>query len=210
MSSEFIEISCVILANSHNPTIINHDWLIKHDFIPSDLVLEVEPIITPPYTRLQYQNGFLITLEQNKLVVSLFKNIEAECKILPAFIKKYMELLSHIPYIALGNNFKYITDDTDPFKWIESKLRLDQIPKTSGRLTASNFSLTYDLDNNRKKNINFLPLEQNLDNKKVTFLQTNANYHTDLSPETVTNETSLIVTNFDKDLEDFRKLVGML
>lgn len=120
MKGILIEVSCVVVANAHNPSILNPDWLMINSILPKELDWEPsEPsIITPPLARVAYQNGITIVLESGKLIVTL-GNIRSDhgglgpAEIIEAITSQYIEVLSHIPYSAVGNNFKIMLECED-------------------------------------------------------------------------------------------------
>ena len=113
------EVASVIVANAHNPSILNHEWLLGNLVLPEIRGVGWEwdqpPITTPPFSLLRYQNGTNIELTSNHLVVAVRVGsdvCEAE-NIAMSISKNYVETLKHIPYIAVGNNFKAMFECPD-------------------------------------------------------------------------------------------------
>jgi len=112
-----IEVSCVVLANAHNPSILNPDWLEANGLLPKELTWElIGPIIvTPALARVVYQNGVSILLETGKLIITLGNVQDYEggipaTDLVSGIASRYIAVLTHIPYGAVGNNFKIMQE----------------------------------------------------------------------------------------------------
>jgi len=93
----------VILAKSHNPTIVSKEWVIKKE------VLE-EPIInfihTPPFSMVENKD-LRIHVDSDKMQI-IVKRVEPDIiDKLPRIIKNYVNSLPETPYTAIGFNFSY-------------------------------------------------------------------------------------------------------
>lgn len=93
----------VILARSHNPTIVSKEWVIKKE------VLE-EPIInfihTPPFSMVE-NNDLRIHVDSGRMQI-IVKRVEPDIiDKLPIVIKNYVNSLPETPYTAIGFNFSY-------------------------------------------------------------------------------------------------------
>ncbi len=65
---EFTELSIVIVAENHNPTILNPDFLKFNGIVPKEWVVSKPPLCAYPVSQVEYQNGMRITAELNKLI----------------------------------------------------------------------------------------------------------------------------------------------
>lgn len=63
-------LSVVVAARSHNPTILNPDFLKYNKIVPMDWELESNPICADPVAQVKFTNGISITAEMNKVVFS--------------------------------------------------------------------------------------------------------------------------------------------
>lgn len=114
-----VEAASVIVANAHNPSILNHEWLRANEILPTMRGVEWEldrpPIATPPLSLLRYQNGTHIDLTSSHLVVrvSLKDDIREAEGIAMSITTNYANTLKHIPYSSVGNNFRAMFDCPD-------------------------------------------------------------------------------------------------
>src|SRR3989338_2693512 len=97
--------SIVILAQAHNPSILNPDFL-KNQGIISNLLTPNKIICTPPVAQVSYVEGISITAEFDKLQFTDVspKRIPLESPV-PEISEKYIKTLPHVKYTAIGLNF---------------------------------------------------------------------------------------------------------
>lgn len=115
--------SCVVVADQHNPSILNPDWLVKTEIIDPGWKLADPSITTPLLARCFYVNKVELVLEPNKFTVrSLPADNNGLSGELPRIVRKYVESLPHIPYKQLGNNFRFSIDVQDVLSKLKNKL----------------------------------------------------------------------------------------
>jgi len=97
--------SIVVLAQAHNPSILNPDFLqnqkiVDPSFTPSNV------ICTPPVAQVSYKEGITIMAEFEKLqfIDADSKRIPFESSI-PDITLNYIKALPHVRYTAVGINF---------------------------------------------------------------------------------------------------------
>jgi len=126
MTNHFLEFSIVVVANDHNPTIINPDFLrINHiaeeGWKPTD-----SPVSTPAFSRVMYDNGLTITVDPNRLnIVDASRNPSVLDSPAIKVAEKYAEELPHIRYSAIGFNFRVFYEAENPDEIIKSKFLND-------------------------------------------------------------------------------------
>lgn len=99
------ELAIVIVAENHNPTILNPDFLKYNGIVPEEWVVSKPPLCAHPVSQVEYHNAMKITAELNKLIffTPRFANNESETKI-SDIAKKYVDTLRHVNYKAVGIN----------------------------------------------------------------------------------------------------------
>lgn len=118
------EAASIIVANAHNPSILNHEWLKANGILPTKQGVEWEldqpPIATPPMSLLRYQNGTHIDLTSSHLVVrvSMQDDVREAESIAMSITANYVKTLKHIPYSGVGNNFSAMFECPDADKKI--------------------------------------------------------------------------------------------
>ena len=107
--------ACVVIANAHNPSILNHDWLIRNELIPEGGWAFAEPPITTlPLSRICYQNNVELHLDSDRLTVRV-SQLQTPTAADPYVTIRdiavsYVNTLPHIPYVAVGNNFEALIE----------------------------------------------------------------------------------------------------
>ena len=129
MSPVLVEVSSVVVANAHNPSILNHDWLVANNVLPEFHGWEFAepPFTTAPLSSLRYQNDVRILLDPAKLVIAAqtlgrrFEDDTPQERVVAGLAASYVTILEHIPYVAIGSNFKaYIECANAPRKLVET------------------------------------------------------------------------------------------
>ena len=111
-------VSVVVTAESHNPSILNPDFLVSQGIVPETWKV-AEAITIPPVSVVSYRNGIRWTVEQPKLTVvekcgPLFQNDYRVYGLVAA----YLEKLPHVPYRSLGLNCVVSIKQDDPERWL--------------------------------------------------------------------------------------------
>ena len=123
MPLEIVDVSVVILAQHHNPTILHHAFLTSQRIVPADWEpISDECITTPPLSAVKYANGLTITVEPNKLQAldsqppSDFRDSEA-----PKIALNYSRALPHVQYTAAGINVTAFLEMDNPHSFTETR-----------------------------------------------------------------------------------------
>jgi len=115
--------SCVVVADQHNPSILNPDWLVKTKIIHPEWKLADPSITTPLFARSSYINNVQLILEPDKLTVDSTTMDDHDLSgELPRIVRKYVDSLPHIPYKQIGNNFRFSIGMQDVLSKLKNKL----------------------------------------------------------------------------------------
>lgn len=105
MKINLTNFSIVVLAQAHNPTILNPDFLknnkiVDASFTPKDVYC------TPPVSQVSFYEGVSIIAEFERLqfIDYVSERIPHDSSI-PEIAKKYISTLPHVRYSAVGINF---------------------------------------------------------------------------------------------------------
>lgn len=187
MNPEVLQLSIVVIASDHNPTILNPDFLALQGIVPNDWEWELAypPITTPPFSTVQYDSGVSISVEANKLQV-VEHNVTnlSETKAV-AIVQRYVEVVPHVLYTAVGTNFRSTlnVEDADTYlktrflkngPWIKGNNIIESVglrlvyPVDCGRLVLSLDRGTVEKTNDGQLN-------------KEPVIIANANFHRDVN-----------------------------
>lgn len=128
-------LSVVILAERHNPSILNPDFLNINGIIPKEPKEEwrtVETVTTPGLSISRYRNGTQLVADPERLAVSQDLDeqfTEHNGSNIYGIATRYVDLLPHIPYRKLGLNCLVSIIREDPLGWITKRfLKADYSP----------------------------------------------------------------------------------
>lgn len=115
MPPQLLQFSLVVPGKSHNPTILNPDFLRQCGIVPEEWGWEVaETFTTPALSLIRYSNRVSITVQEDRLQVSDLSPPDPTMSKIPALATSYVEALPHVHYSAVGTNFQAVLEVEDP------------------------------------------------------------------------------------------------
>ncbi len=114
-------VSVVVTAEFHNPSILNHGFLVSEGIVPQSWEI-AGAISTPPFSVVEYRNGIRWSVEQQKMQVAetCGPDFQKEYRI-HGLAKTYLKILRHVPYRHLGLNCVVSVKRDDPGKWVTQR-----------------------------------------------------------------------------------------
>ena len=168
--------SCVVVANRHNPSILNPDWLSRMKIVDAEWETAEPIIVTPAFARCAYSNDVEIALDPGKLTVNLSRDKRELSSELPKIAGRYVRTLKHVPYKHQGNNFRFSADMPNvvsalkngmirPGSWsLENMSRIRTVFRYSCEDSKINLSVESDVakpEGNNGRNVDVLILDFN-------------------------------------------------
>lgn len=200
--------SIVVLAQAHNPSILNPDFL-KNQKIVDPLYTPANVICTPPVAQVSYQEGITIMAEFEKLqfIDADTKRIPFESPI-PGIALNYIKALPHVRYTAVGLNFvgHYLCKDkATAVALIPSKFLKEGKWSSFGDTAPSvGLKFTY-LIGNVRCTINLDTTEAGRPNEApVPVIMVSSNYHVDSAN---IEEIETIITKWKNQYKHFSDVV---
>lgn len=149
MKQNLLQFSAVVVGETHNPTILNPDFLITEGIVPKSWDWSVDDTMTtPPFAMVRYGSGVTVTVEQGKLQVvdTNFDDGPGKSKV-SEIASAYVRTLRHVRYKAVGNNFRSVFELDSPHTFLKEQFLKDG-PWNSPdkRLESVGFRLLYPLD----------------------------------------------------------------
>lgn len=209
MAIKLIQCSLVVIANDHNPTIINPNFLAQQEIIKSDWGWSVtgEPITTPPFAMVTYSNGVTITVETNKLQVTDDSGTSPVQSKIEEIVKKYVKVLQHIPYKAVGINFRSTVNFENPGAFLKQHfLRKGNWDTDHHPLQSMGLKLVYSLSDGRI----VLTFEhaRKFGNPPQDLILVNSNFHRDcVGPNHVYGQVLEALVNVRNDWNRNKQIV---
>lgn len=110
LSVKLNNLAIVVASDSNNPRLLNHDFLVRNKIVSKDWIVK-DVLVTAPISRVLYDNGVQIILEENKLnVASGNPDIISWEKDLPGIATSFLAALPQVSYRAVGLNFSFLSD----------------------------------------------------------------------------------------------------
>lgn len=124
MDLKLNQFSVVVAGKNHNPSILNPDFLTINKIVPEEWGWEPAgpPITTPPLSTVKYANGVSLTVELGKFqVVDAGPDSVPEKSKIAQIACKYVAVLPHVRYKAVGTNFQCTVDTVNPQDYMKSR-----------------------------------------------------------------------------------------
>lgn len=152
MKPQLIHLSTVVVGKTHNPSILNPDFLALRNIVSPDWGFVVaETINIPPLAIVRYTNGINITVEQNKLQVTDVGAADHPTKSKATEIAAaYVATLPHVHYTAVGLNFNSFIEHEAAESFLKDRfLKSGSWDTQAHPVTAAGFRLVYPLEGGR-------------------------------------------------------------
>lgn len=116
-------VSVVIVAKFHNPSILNKDFLVAEEIVPSDWDV-ADAITTPAVSVVNYKNKIKWTVDQQRLQVAKEYDLPFQ-KCTDTDIQDraalYVEKLPRVSYVSLGINCHVSIIRENPRQWLKER-----------------------------------------------------------------------------------------
>ena len=216
MTTKLAHFSVVVAGASHNPTLLNPDFLRIHEIVPAEWGWELSPnpITTPPLSQVRYTNGLAITLEHDKLQV-MDPNVgeDPTNSKAPRIAGEFVATLPHVRYTAVGHNFLTLVELQNPASELKNRFvkngPWDADPHT---LSGVGLRLVYALPNGNGRVV--LSLDEgtaDLNNDggggESQVLVINGNFHRDCTEYPAEKQVAERLSHVSDDWEMFQQLL---
>ncbi len=153
MSLELLDASVVVLASSHNPTILHPVFLAGQGVVPKEWEVSQSPIVTPLVSQVTYNDRIELTCQPDKLVIlDRRPPVPPTPSAIALVARLYVEQLPHVTYTALGLNFTLFRAETEPERFLIEHFLQPGPWNTAGAdasLTGAAVSFVYELATGR-------------------------------------------------------------
>lgn len=176
--------SIVVLAQAHNPSILNPDFLKNNGIVSTDLKTK-NAICTPPVAQVVYEEGISIVADFARLqfIDTILERIPENSPI-PGITVRYIQTLPHVRYTSCGINFAghFLFSDIESARSFISEKFIKPGPwLPQNEATDIGVTFTYSIENT-KKTVSLKPGEiQKSDGTVFSGILVNANYHLDIT-----------------------------
>lgn len=203
--------SIVVIASEHNPSILHPSFLHAQHIVPQEWEPLDKPICTPPFSVVKFKNGVIFLVDSGSLQVSQSpgNNDRSEFDI-PQCVKKYVEVLPHVPYTALGINFDALVDQNEPEEFLIKKfLRPGKWNDGNQQLKALSLKLVY-MREDWRLTVSLEPSSGRKAKQSNKEISVSGNYHLDLRGIDPLQETIDAIKGFYDKRNHFKEIIGSI
>jgi len=210
MKLEIFDISVVVMAQDHNPTILHPSFLEFQEIVPKGWELAEPPICTPPFSIVKYKNGISFTIDNNRLqVLQAPPTKSIPDSEIPNLAIKYIEKLPHVRYTTVGINFGAILYESEPGKYLMNKfLKRGTWNEDETTMKTLGLKLVYPFENG------ILSLSCDPGNLKkgeaaqiIRGIIVKANYHIELGDGNVLSKAKETILTFPDKFQHLQKVM---
>lgn len=215
MTANLIQFSIVVAANDHNPTILNPDFLAIQNIVPNSWDWEIQgpAITTPAFATVAYSSGIIVTVEPNKLqIVDQSDLIDPADSKAVNIARKYVEILPHVRYSAVGLNFRGFSEKAQPDEFLMNHfLKSGQWGNEDNTLATLNLTLNYPLEGG-KLSISLeggaLVNRAEAGETRNPGILSSANFHRDCQGYPAGEQVTSHLDNVNQDWNRYQKLLS--
>lgn len=212
MEIKFEQFSLVIVANDHNPTILNPDFLERNQIIKDEFGWQVigQSITTPAFSTIKYNSNVVISIEPMKLHISDTSGSDLSKSRICEIISNYVDILPHVKYSALGVNFTMITMVDNITDYLISRFLKDGAwNQDANQMKNVGFKFSYELEGGSL----VFSIDKAIKREdKNPFLVTRGNFHRDLDTNKMptSEQIKIVLDNILNDWEKFQQLHAII
>lgn len=212
MEAQLIQFSTVVIGKTHNPSILNPDFLSVNGIVPDDWGWDVaETITTPPFAVVRYTSGVAVTVEFDKLEVTDIRVGDDPTRSKAAEIAtNYVHKLPHVRYTAAGINFQTLVAVESPETYLTERfVKPGPWHSPKRQVSAAGLRLVYLLGDEGRLTLSLDAGEaQRSDAKaKKKVVIANANFHRDCGDHPAHEQVARHLTNVARDWSMYGELL---
>jgi len=210
-----VEFSIVVVAENHNPSLLNRDFLWNNDIVPEEWnweVLDEKSFSTVQASRVSYDSNVSIAVHQNKVIVKdvTFGLDPLDSKV-PYIAKKFVDVLPHVNYQGVGINFHSGLQHETPVDFLKKKFLSEVSPDYNNQeMIQAGFKFTYELDDgqvNFEIDPGYVTSENDegeRERHKGVIVESNYHREFDVESSSIDNIKS-VIDRVEADVKDFEE-----
>ena len=210
MKLDILNVSVVVLAEQHNPTILHPYFLRKEEIVPTDWVPAEPPLCTPGFSIVKYPNGVALSVEFNKFqVVDEKAHADPTASQAPEVAIKYIKKLPHVRYTSVGVNVSGGLLRSDAEQMLINQF-LKKGPWNADQFKAKALGLRFvypveSADLHLSCDAGYISRDGR--SPQAAAVVVNGNYHTNLSAQSPLADAEKAILLFKKRVRHFKSVV---
>ena len=205
MKPKLLQFSLVVRGETHNPSILNPDFLSVQGIVPTSWKWESRQTMTTPMaSSVEYANHVSIQVTAESLqVVGEVEDGDSFSDKIPEVARRYVETLPHVRYTALGINFHSALSVGNPGESIRDRFMTDGPWRSEA--VAAGVRLEYALSDGRLR----ISVDGGKRGEEEAILVC-ANFHRDLTEHPATDQIKGHLDRVQADLESYNETLASL
>jgi|GEM_PF-1237268 len=144
---KLIRSNIVIIADTHNPSIISSEWLSKYCYVKDKAI---QFFHTPEFSLFESDN-FAITVDRSRLEINTKLFNDKAFEKIANIATNYVKTLIHIPYISLGLNYIYRYESSkNKIPIFKFSISNNSIPAKIGNYKIENGCIIYGISSDHR------------------------------------------------------------
>ena len=215
MDISHFEFSVVVVANDHNPTILNPDFLERQGIVQEGWGWKVmgPAITTPPFATVSYDSGVTVSVESHRLQVidSSAPGGPQSSKVVD-IARRYVEVLPHVRYSAVGINFRSVVEHVDANAFLKAHFLKSGVWNSEAHpLQTVGLKLIYPLDGGRvilSLDVGTVTQRVDEESKQLSGILIYANFHRNCHDYPSNDQVLEHLGNAEKDWVAYQTMVS--
>ena len=205
MKLEVLNVTVVVAATDHNPSILHPSFLKAEGIIGSDWELAAPPICTPPLSIVKFQNGVEFLVEPQKFLVGDNQpGADPGSSMVSGLADKYVKTLPHVRYTGVGINMRGFVEIANPdAQLMERFLKRGSWNERPLLAEAVGLRFTYRVDGSRL----LLTVNGGTNTRRGELqrhgIVLDANYHLEIDPQDSKAKVHEAIASFSHFCSDF-------
>lgn len=189
----------VIAVTGHNPTILSEDFLKKLEVVPQDWTTE-QVLVTPPISLIQFDNGYSVKMELNRLSIEVSANDSIESTFIASSATRLVHAFPHNQFRATGINFNVEVEGHEVIQTLRAKFNNGENQPGLQNLQPNKIHWSGQIEN-----VTLGIVMEISESKDSAIAMFNANYHRESeSVESVLDS----IGHYESDLADYSERIG--
>ena len=217
MKISHFEFSAVVVANDHNPTIVNPDFLERQGIVQETWGWKVmgPATTTLPFATVSFDSQVTVSVEPNRLhVTDTSATGGPQSSKVVDIARKYVEVLPHVRYSAVGMNFLSVVEHAEANAFLKDHF-LKSGPWDSAHrpLQSMGLKFVYPLEGGRL----ILSLDSGIvtrrleeESKPISGVALHANFHRDCHGYPSKDQVMEHLGNCEKDWSAYQSILSDL
>jgi hypothetical protein len=187
----------VVVANFHNPSILNHDFLLHNRIVDDQWGAPSDFVSTPPFATIKYpRKKVQISCQEERLQFE--QSLDPTSSDISAIIDcavGYVETLRHVKYVAVGVHIRFRWQNPAPVSWMINSFLSKNLHQANVMPSGLRLNFRYDVNPARFLTVDIAALSPK-DDPAVAFA---TNFHC-----TVAGDISAVVSQI-READDLRR-----